>query len=275
MRVRKKKWAETAIQESNICLTTAEAAKNRGKWREFLQRQKIYLEIGCGKGKFITCLARTQENIGLIGMDSEINALCFAVKKSEEQRRTAESAAPLNLIYGTAEHLEQIFAPDEVARIYLNFSTPWPKRAHHKRRLTYPEFLASYLRILAVGGEIYLKTDNYDFFNASKIYLQYMGFTLTFAKENISKEEDVTGISTEYEEKFRQDGLAIYQLIARKGEEAEIRRLQAYYQAPDSPLRQEEEINRDLQNCEIFRSRASAYHQNKKDEEENGRLQEN
>lgn len=233
MRVRKKKWAATAINEVSQCLLREEAKKYCGKWRKFLQgtnEQELYLEIGSGKGKFISELALKHPQALLIGIDSEINALCFAAKKVEADN------LPVRLIYGTAENLHELFAQAELSRIYLNFSTPWPKTAHHKRRLTYPTFLQEYAEALAPNGQIILKTDNYDFFQASQAYLRYMGFRLELVKENISPAEDVTGVMTEYEARFREQGLPIYQLVAINVSADERAKLQAKYQATDSPL---------------------------------------
>lgn len=233
MRVRKKKWAATAINEVSQCLLREEAKKYCGKWRNFLHgtsEQELYLEIGSGKGKFITELASKHSQALLIGIDSEINALCFAAKKVEADN------LPVRLIYGTAENLHELFAKAEVSRIYLNFSTPWPKTAHHKRRLTYPTFLQEYAEALAINGQIILKTDNYDFFQASQAYLQYMGFKLDTVKENITVAEDITGVMTEYESRFREQGLPIYQLVAVNVSPDERAIRQAKYQAADSPL---------------------------------------
>lgn len=237
MRVRKKKWAASAINDIEQCLTREEAKKYKGQWQSVFRREQsvtnkeLYLEIGSGKGKFITELAQKHPDVQLVGIDSEINALCFAAKKVETNN------LPISLIYGTAENLTELFAKGEVARIYLNFSTPWPKTAHHKRRLTYPSFLREYAQVLKADGQIILKTDNYDFFQASQAYLKYMGFRLELVKEGVSVLEDVTGVMTEYESRFREQGLAIYQLLAVNVCAAERAELQAKYQATDSPLR--------------------------------------
>lgn len=238
MRVRKKKWASTAINEITQCLTREKAQHYKGKWRYRFTEEKIidkpvdlYVEIGCGKGKFITELAKKNPSAQLVALDNEINALCFAARKVEVDK------LPISLIYGTAENLTELFAEGEVTRIYLNFSTPWPKKAHHKRRLTYPLFLSAYEQVLAINGEIILKTDNSDFFQASQAYLRYMGFKLILVNDDISLADDVTGITTEYENRFRDQGLAIHQLVAVKPAPDLQLALKTKWQAKDSELR--------------------------------------
>ncbi|KXB39191.1 tRNA (guanosine(46)-N7)-methyltransferase TrmB [Amygdalobacter nucleatus] len=249
MRVRKKKWAKDAIAKIEQCLTGEAACAYKGKWRSRFDSEQmaklakselvptdlnatpLYLEIGCGKGKFVSELALKNPKSQIVAMDSEINALCFAAKKVEAAN------LPVSLIFGTAENLKDLFSEQEVDRIYLNFSTPWPKTAHHKRRLTYPTFLADYQEILKTGGEIIVKTDNDEFFQASQAYLKYMGFQLKLVKGNLQIDEDVTGIMTEYEARFREQGLPIYQLVAIKLPLAEQLKEQAKWQAANSPLR--------------------------------------
>lgn len=270
MRVRKKKWAYEAIQTTTQCLESAAAKAYAGNWRTLIKQLQdeqaaqlaaaadlapvkentvqiaeapLYLEIGCGKGKFICDLAEqvlAKEAAVLVGVDMEINAICFAAQKIQE------AALPVALIYGSALELDEIFQAGEVNRIYLNFSTPWPKLKHHKRRLTHPLFLQKYLTILQDEGEIYLKTDNQDFYNASAAYFRYMGFEIVQQDENLFTIADPTQIVTEYEARWRGQGMPIYFLQVRKPEATKLSANQAKWQAADSPLFADEKLAYDI-----------------------------
>lgn len=233
-----------ASQTTNITARTAQADIQGERQTVPAADVPLYLEIGCGKGKFICELAQQDEvrstGAVLIGVDMEINALCFAARK------ISEASLPIALLYGSAAELDQVFAAGEADRLYLNFSTPWPKLKHHKRRLTYPLFLQTYLHILKDGGEIFLKTDNPDFFHASKAYLTYMGFALTAENENLALVDDPTGIVTEYEARWRNEELPIHFLRAVKLSPAELTAAQAYWQREDSPLFADEKLAYDF-----------------------------
>lgn len=209
MRMRRKPWAEDEIK-ANPHLVVPDPSQWKGKWHHFFKGEKpIHVEIGTGKGQFIVRMAQTYPHINFIGLERNISALGVAVRKLKEAQGE-ESLHNCCLIASDANQLTAIFAPQEVERIYLNFSDPWPKRRHAKRRLTHPGFLEIYRTILKQGGEIHLKTDNEAFFEFSLNSLADGGFRLRNITFNLHERDDLPQVMTEYEEKFAAQGKKIY-----------------------------------------------------------------
>lgn len=175
----------------------------KGKWKElFGNDNPIYLEIGMGKGKFIIEHARRNPNINYIGIEKFEGVIIQAADKLKE-----ESLPNLHLVAADATYLTEMFADKEISKIFLNFSDPWPKARHDKRRLTYKTFLNMYNQIL--DGEIEFKTDNRGLFEFSLVSLNENNWhflDLTFDLHQ--KETDI--ITTEYEDKFSRMGNPIY-----------------------------------------------------------------
>lgn len=182
-----------------------------GKWNEeFENNNDIYLELGCGRGKFITENALNNKDINYIGIDIKDEVLIYDIKKviSENINNVRITALDISLV-------DEIFSKDEISRIYINFCNPWPKRRHNKRRLTYTEFLNKYKKFLKKGAEIWFKTDDEGLFNDSVKYFNEAGFKIEniyYDLENSNFEEN---IKTEYEEKFESIGKNIMFLIAK------------------------------------------------------------
>jgi len=210
MRLRNIKGAKEAIAASPYVVQEPE--KYRGHWNEFFgNHHPLHIEIGMGKGKFITALAQKHPEINYIGIELYESVLIRAVAKRES---IGEYKNLTFLRYG-AEHLEQVFAPLEVARIYLNFSDPWPKERHAKRRLTSSEFLERYRRFLQPNGQIEFKTDNQTLFDFSIEQAEEMGWQLAQITRDLHHSpymED--NLMTEYEERFSAMGNPIYRLVA-------------------------------------------------------------
>ncbi len=210
MRLRNIKGAKEAIAASPYVVQEPE--KYRGHWNEFFgNHHPLHIEIGMGKGKFITALAQKHPEINYIGIELYESVLIRAVAKRES---IGECKNLTFLRYG-AEHLEQVFAPLEVARIYLNFSDPWPKERHAKRRLTSSEFLERYRRFLQPNGQIEFKTDNQTLFDFSIEQAEEMGWQLAQITRDLHHSpymED--NLMTEYEERFSAMGNPIYRLVA-------------------------------------------------------------
>lgn len=188
-----------------------EPEKFRGHWEKLTGNRKIHLEVGMGKGQFITTLAKNNQQVFYLGMEIKEEVLLRGVEKALEQE-----LENLAFLWKNAENLDHYFADEEVARIYLNFSDPWPKNRTAKRRLTHPRFLDKYKKILEEKGEIHLKTDNERLFEYSLNTLSDEGYRLkniTFDYHNRGREIPAT---TEYEDKFSQAGMKIYGLEAVK-----------------------------------------------------------
>ena len=152
-----------------------DASVNKGKWKEiFGNNNPIHLEIGAGKGDFITQMANSNKDINYIALEMNTNAFVVASRKMLD-----EEMKNVRAIIGNAENLEDFFEKGEVDKIYLNFSTPWPKKRHHKRRLSHKRFLDRYKQIISDGAELELKTDNEDFFDASCAYFVDFGMDLS------------------------------------------------------------------------------------------------
>ena len=165
---------------------------------------KVYLELGSGKGQFITSLAKDNPNTLWIAMEININ-VCYRILEKKE----ALTLDNLIIILGDANHLLGYFGPNQIDGLFLNFSDPWPKPKHHKRRLTYPYFLSQYQQILKKDAIIQFRTDHLDLFRDSLDY-----FSNDFEVFDVEKQLPASLYMTEYEEKKRQDG-PIYQLNAR------------------------------------------------------------
>ena len=207
MRIRKKAWVE---QELNSCgFFIKEPEKNIGKWNEiFKKKQSIHLELGCGKGQFIAKIAAKNPNINYIGIELFDSVIVCALERIVE----AEKPANLRLLKVNGAKLQEYFAKGDVARVYLNFSDPWPKKRHAKRRLTHEGFLKLYESVLIDNGEIHFKTDNRGLFEYSLVSMNHYGMRLNYVSLDLHAEMPEDNIMTEYEEKFSAKGQPIYRL---------------------------------------------------------------
>lgn len=184
---------------------------NKGNWNKvFNNDNPIYIEIGIGKGKFIVENAIKYPNINFIGIEKYDSVLVRAIQKSNELELNN-----LKLVRMDAKRIEEVF-DHEVDRIYLNFSDPWPKDRHYKRRLTSYVFLDKYEHIFKNNKYIIMKTDNIDLFNFSLESLTNHGYNIEFMTNDLHSINDIDNIMTEYEEKFSNKGIKINKLIARK-----------------------------------------------------------
>ena len=184
---------------------------NKGNWNKvFNNDNPIYIEIGIGKGKFIVENAIKYPNINFIGIEKYDSVLVRAIQKSNELELNN-----LKLVRMDAKRIEEVF-DNEVDRIYLNFSDPWPKDRHYKRRLTSYVFLDKYEHIFKNNKYIIMKTDNIDLFNFSLESLTNHGYNIEFMTNDLHSLNNVDNIMTEYEEKFSNKGIKINKLIARK-----------------------------------------------------------
>lgn len=212
MRLRKIKNAAQIIKESDKVVS--DPFSYRGKWQDaFSNNQEIHLEIGMGKGNFIIESAIKNPNINYIGLEREATIVVKALNKLEEKE-----IPNLIFIHGDADNLQAMFSEAEIAVIYLNFSDPWPKNKHIKRRLTYDYKLKIYYDLLIDDGKIYMKTDNRKFFEYSLINFTYNRYKILDLSLNLHQDYNNI-ITTEYEDRFRKLGKAIYYIEVEKWKE--------------------------------------------------------
>ena len=205
MRLRNVPGARDMIAESRFTIKNETECK--GKWNTiFNNDQPIHIEIGMGKGQFITTLAAQNPNINYVGIEKFSSVLVRAIEKQEEL-----DLPNLFFIRMDAENIADVFDEGEVARIYLNFSDPWPKDRHAKRRLTSVQFLARYEKILAKEGHVIFKTDNRDLFDFSLEQVEEAAnWELLNHTFDLHHSEYVEGnVMTEYETRFVEKGNAI------------------------------------------------------------------
>ncbi len=186
----------------------------RGTWKNvFGNDHPVHIEIGMGKGQFITTLAQQNPDINYIGIEKYSSVLVRALEKQEELR-----LPNLYFIRMEAEYVADVFAKGEVARIYLNFSDPWPKDRHAKRRLTSKEFFTRYDQILKPDGVVIFKTDNRELFDFSVQQVSEAGWRLVNVTYDLHHSEYIEGnVMTEYEMKFAAEGKPIHRLVAERG----------------------------------------------------------
>lgn len=212
MRLRNIPGADDAIAASEYCIK--EPASLNGNWQSvFPDNQPLHIEIGMGKGRFIMDMAALNPQINYIGIERYSSVLLRALQKME-----LNPLPNLKFICMDATELEDVFAPGEVARIYLNFSDPWPKDRHAKRRLTSRQFFARYDHVLAKDGHIEFKTDNQDLFTFSLEEIPEAGWHLDASTRDLHHDAVLNerNVMTEYEEKFSSLGNPICKLIASR-----------------------------------------------------------
>ncbi|MFD0943180.1 tRNA (guanosine(46)-N7)-methyltransferase TrmB [Savagea faecisuis] len=211
MRLRHKPWALDYLQE-NDHIAKLQPEQLKGKWaEEFGNDHPIHIEVGTGKGQFIANMAKNNPNVNYIGIEHFDNVVVSAVEKAIE----LGTPSNLRLIRGNAEKLEEMFDKGEVALVYLNFSDPWPKARHEKRRLTFKTFLTRYRNVMPDGGEIHFKTDNRGLFEYSLVSMTNYGMQLLDVSLDLHEDDVPDNVMTEYEEKFSEKGHPIYRLEAK------------------------------------------------------------
>lgn len=209
MRQRNKPWADDFLKE-NEHVVIPNPTSYKGKWKKlFRNNHPIYIEVGTGKGKFIVGMAKQYPNINFIGIEQSKSVIVTAAQKVIEANQPN-----IVLLKENAMELTDIFDSGEVANIYLNFSDPWPKNRHEKRRLTYSSFLETYRHILTADGDIIFKTDNRGLFEYSLVSFSKFGMTLEEISLDLHSLQDPTNVMTEYEEKFSAKGNPIYRCKA-------------------------------------------------------------
>ena len=209
MRLKHVKGAEEIIKKGIYYMDNPKELK--GNWNKvFNNDNPIYIEIGMGKGDFIIENALKYDNINFIGIEKFDSVIVRAIQKSNELELNN-----LKLIRMDAMGIDEVF-DKEIDRIYLNFSDPWPKERHAKRRLTSPIFLAKYDKIFKSNMNIIMKTDNNNLFEYSVESLTEYGYKMLDITRDLYSEDPKDNIATEYEKKFVAKGISINRFIAIK-----------------------------------------------------------
>lgn len=212
MRLRNIPGSRDVIAENKWCVQEPEQKK--GHWHEvFGNDHPVYIEIGMGKGQFLTTLARLHPHINYVGIEKYSSVLLRGLQKLEEN--------PLDnvrFIRMDAETICDVFDENEISKIYLNFSDPWPKDRHAKRRLTSRQFFARYDKILSQDGVVEFKTDNVDLFDFSLEEVTEANWTLRAFTRDLHHDASMNegNVMTEYEERFSSIGNPIHKLIASR-----------------------------------------------------------
>lgn len=218
MRIRFKKWARPELEASKFYIDNPEEIK--GKWKEQFKNKEnpIYLELGCGKGKFISQIAIQNPQINFIAIDL-VDAMLGLAKREIEQTYNQAQKEIDNVILTRfdIQRIDLILSKeDNIKRIYINFCNPWPKGKHRKKRLTHTRQLEKYKEFLAEEAEIYFKTDDDDLFESSLGYFEEAGFQITAKTYDLHAEPIWNNnIETEHEKMFSQQGIKIKALIAK------------------------------------------------------------
>ena len=213
MRLRNIPGADDIVSNSPICIQNP--VEHKGNWQQvFSNTNPIHIEIGMGKGRFLMDLAALHPDINYIGIERYTSVLLRAVQKMEEN-----PLPNVRFLCVDAATLPDIFAPEEIARIYLNFSDPWPKDRHARRRLTSTDFLNRYDMFLAKDGHLEFKTDNIGLFDFSVEEIENSPIWHLNVKTYDLHNDPMLNfgnIMTEYEEKFSSKGNPICKLIASR-----------------------------------------------------------
>ncbi|MBD8016512.1 tRNA (guanosine(46)-N7)-methyltransferase TrmB [Microbacterium sp. APC 3898] len=212
MRSRFKPWAADLI-DTHPEIVIPDPEQKKGKWQEvFGNENPLHIEAGTGKGRFIIGMAIANPQINYIGIELFDSVIVTALETILENE---EEIPNLRLLKVNAKDIADYFEKGEVDRLYLNFSDPWPKKRHAKRRLTHESFLKLYEAVLPEQGEIHFKTDNRKLFEYSLTSISEYGMLLKEVSLDLHDNEPEWNIMTEYEEKFSKKGQPIYRMEAQ------------------------------------------------------------
>ena len=232
MRIRFKPWAREELETSPFYIDNPKEYKN--KWKTaFENSNELRLELGCGKGNFVSQSAIENPNINyiavdlidaMLGMAKRNIEVAYGIRKStdkeeiENEIEKQKVVKNIKLVRFDISNISEILGEDdEIKRIYINFCNPWPKGKHHKKRLTFDRNLIAYKKILK--GEIYFKTDDDELFKASLEYFENAGYDIISKTYDLHAEEnfwkDQRNVDTEHEKMFTTEGIKIKALIAK------------------------------------------------------------
>ena len=202
MRTKFKAWAEPFIKEHSEVMFSEEQLLSFNK--------PYYLEIGSGKGQFLVDMAKKFPDIFFVGVERNVTCAGFTAKK------LVEAELPnARLMFINAELLMPKIQNDSIEGIILNFSDPWPKKRHHKRRLTAISYLTNYYRVLKSRGRLFIKTDNTELFEFTKESIETTKFKVIYLNEDYNDSDEFYSV-TEYEASFREEGIPIHRIVLEK-----------------------------------------------------------
>ncbi|MBQ4091479.1 MAG: tRNA (guanosine(46)-N7)-methyltransferase TrmB [Clostridia bacterium] len=215
MRMRKKKHGEERIRACAELLIEDPSILKEDPQAPFTDKsRKLCLEIGCGKGNFAVGTAAKDTDCNIIAMERARDVCCLALEKAMAQKETRPDN--LRFIIGDADKLEEWFPEHCLEVLYLNFSDPWPKAGHAKRRLTHRNYLAKYKKLLKEGGLLIFKTDNVGLFDFSLEEFSEFGLNVEWITRDLHNSERAeVNVMTEYEKNFSEKGFTINSAIVR------------------------------------------------------------
>ncbi len=215
MRIRRKSWARPELAASPFVIDCPDDW--RGHWNAAFDRQQpLHLELGCGKGGFIAQKAFEKPDINFLAVDLKSEVLGLAKRNAERVYSEGGRAVDnLRIAAHNIEWIDHMLGPeDRIARIYINFCNPWPKKRDFKHRLTHPRQLALYKKFLLPGKELVFKTDDDILFEATAEYLTECGFKIIEHIVDLPIAHAASAIMTEHERMFREMGLPIHYIVA-------------------------------------------------------------
>lgn len=212
MRRKKKKGSDIKLLSYDNYVKKTDIESLKGHWKEvFGNNNKIYAEFGTGRGKFITTLAKSNPHINYVSIEIKEEVLLKAVEKAADDNLTN-----IIFIWNNVNKVEDYFDKNELSRIYINFCDPWPKKRWSKRRLTHNQFLQKYYNILKDDGEVHFKSDNEKLFEFTLNEFCNNQWKLKNISLDLANSEDISNVTTEYEDKFISQGIKIYRCEAQK-----------------------------------------------------------
>lgn len=218
MRIRKKPWAEPELKACPFCIQNPDEYK--GKWNSIFKNDALlYVELGCGKGGFISQIAPQNLDVNFIAIDMIDAMLGLAKRKLEKAYQDINKPTDnIKIFIKNIEKISETFGDgDIIDRIYINFCNPWDrKNKHKKKRLTHPRQLEQYLTFLAPNGQIFFKTDNDMLFEASLEYFKEMNFNIKYITYDLHQSGFQPNYVTEHENMFSEEGIKIKFLIAER-----------------------------------------------------------
>lgn len=214
MRMRRKPWARPELDESSVYIKNPHDFY--GKWQEaFEKNQPLFLELGCGKGGFISEKAFLHPETNFLAFDIKSEVLAVA-KRNIEAKYGSANCPNVKIAAFDIERLPLVISGEDVVQsIYINFCNPWPKAKHKKRRLTHTKQLESYKTFLKKGGNIFFKTDDDELFEESLEYFNEAGYEIEFITRDMTLSSLPENIMTEHEKMFMDQGIKIKGLIAK------------------------------------------------------------
>jgi tRNA (guanine-N7-)-methyltransferase len=218
LRIRRKPWAEPELKACPFCIQNPDDYK--GKWKSvFKNDAPLYVELGCGKGGFISQIAPQNLDVNFIAVDMIDSMLGLAKRKLEKAYEEKNIPTDnVRIFIKNIEKISEVFGDgDVVDRIYINFCNPWDrKNKHQKKRLTHPRQLEQYLTFLSPSGEVWFKTDNDILFEHSLEYFKEMGFNVKYVTYDLHSSGFQPNYVTEHETMFSEEGINIKFLIAER-----------------------------------------------------------